>query len=145
MTIELLMQPKGSNQCGQHVMAMLTKLEVNEVIKLYGTDNSTNPRMHIKVLNELGYIHSGHIKVDNRKKDVLKPIHDVGTAFIRIKFGNSSNGHIMLYKDGKVYDSSNGVYDSIEHMLNDYNDRHSRKVRINYYILIYGKDNNYKL
>lgn len=134
---ELLMQPKGSNQCGQHTMAMLTKKSVNEIITLYGTDNATRPTQHMKVLETLGYSHSGVIEVDNRKKNVLQPIHDNGTALIRIKFGSKRTGHIMLYKDGKVYDSCNGIYNSINHMLEDYNSRHYRKVRINYYILVY--------
>lgn len=136
MTTQLLIQPIGSSQCGQHAMSMLTGESLEKIFELYGTKGGTTPFKHKRVLDALGYKHSGKVDVDNRKKDVLKPIIDNGTALIRIKFGTRKSGHVMLYKDGKVYDSSRGVFNSIDSMLTDYNfDYHN--VRISYYILIY--------
>lgn len=136
MTTQLLIQPKGSSQCGQYAMAMLTGESLETIFELYGTKGSTTPFKHKRVLDTLGYKHSGKVDVDNRKKDVLKPIIDNGAALIRIKFGARRSGHVMLYKDGKVYDSSRGIFNSIDDMLTDYNsNRHN--VRVSYYILIY--------
>lgn len=133
MAIELLIQPKSSDQCGQHVMAMLTNRSIEEIFELYGTRGATNMRLHERVLNELNIKHSKTKKVDNRKKDAIK---NIGNGLVRIKYGQRKMGHVVLYYNGKVYDSSNGLFNGLEHMLRYYNNKFNSRVLVSHYLEI---------
>lgn len=125
MTIELLIQPKCSNQCSQHAVAMYSKRSLNEVFKAFGTDRATNLNILISALDKLEIENKGILKVDNRKK---KMIQNFGNGFIRIQYGQRKMGHLMLYFNGKIYDSSNGIFDSLDSMLEFYNGRIKTKI-----------------
>lgn len=54
--MRLLLQPKGSNLCGQTSMAMIFGITLDAAIELYGSRASTRTKQHVEVLRGHGYV-----------------------------------------------------------------------------------------
>ena len=92
-----------SLQCGQAVLAMLTDLSVEEIIKQCGTDRETTLAQMKKVLtnNEISF--SKQRKIAETKAD-LPPI-----ALLSLETPRC--WHWSLYYKGTFYDPEHGVMD----------------------------------
>ena len=87
--------------CGQAILAMLTGLSFDEIVKLMGKACSMSKV--IEALDYYGIVHSDKMiyKID---KDSLLP----KCCIINVK------GHMLLYFNGKFYDSYEGILDSFK-------------------------------
>lgn len=92
-----------SLQCGQAVLAMLTDLPVEEIIKQCGTDRETTLAQMKKVLTENGISYSKERKIAETKAD-LPPI-----ALLSLETPRC--WHWSLYYKGTFYDPEHGVMD----------------------------------
>lgn len=131
--MDLIRQPKGSKLCGQSTIAMLAGITLDESIKLFGHETSTYFKDYTRVLDKLGISYAKKQKVDNRKKWSLPK-----KAIVRVQYVGRKAGHVVAYEDGKFYDTSNGIYNSLEDMMTSYKSRHSCRVRIDWYMEILG-------
>lgn len=135
MTIQFIRQPKGSNQCAQHAVAMYTRKDLNDIFKAYGTEKATNMQLTESALRKLNVDFESTMKIDNRKK---KMISELENCLIRIEYGNRKLGHLVLKYEGKIYDSGAGVFDGINDMLDYYNNYRQIKTRMTHVIKLHG-------
>ena len=103
--MELIWQEKGTKNCGQICVAMITGFPLNEVEELYGHNSYTNMVDAKGILEGLGYTVGDIVKVDNRKKYELPRL-----AFVRICRHGRKYGHFVVHYDGKFYNSTEGIY-----------------------------------
>lgn len=106
--MKLVRQEKGSRNCGQCTVAMLTDTDLNTVISMYGHNSTSTFREAKVVLNELGKQVGSTIKIDNRKNTVFP-----NRAMIRISKHGKSVGHFIALDNDIIYCPYNGKFNSV--------------------------------
>ena len=87
--------------CGQAVLAMLSDIEVGEIIKLCGTERETTLKTMKEVLNELG------IAFSSQRVEVSSLSELPSVALLSLE--TPKCWHWSLYFHGKFYDPEYGV------------------------------------
>lgn len=101
MNIKKLIQPKGTNQCGQAIIAMLGNTTIQAAIKIMETTGCTNTKDIIQALSKLG-LKVGSDKLLHIPKNWIKPEF----CIVHIGFGNHWKKHWTLWNgpEGYFYD-----------------------------------------
>lgn len=95
----LLTQPENSRSCGQHCIAMITGLPLEEVIAAVGHDRGTYTKDVIRGFNALG------LKVPiSRLKPIRKNAVLPQRCILKIKWLGHKRGHWVAYENGMIYD-----------------------------------------
>ena len=87
--------------CGQAVIAMISGVDVYEVIKLAGTDRETTLFDMRRLLERFGFV------LSDERKQAFKLGDLPGTALLSLE--TPKCWHWSLYAGGKVYDPEYGV------------------------------------
>lgn len=127
--LKLIKQGNNTKTCGQCTTAMLLGITIEESIKLYGHETTSNMREAKKVIEKFNFKAGNIVKIDNRKKWNLPKM-----AFVRVCITTKRVGHFIAYKDGVFYDPSRGIFNSKEELLANYNNGNSRKWRFSHYM-----------
>lgn len=90
-------------QCGQAVLAMLSGVSVEEIIKTVGTDRETDLKMMFSALDAFG------IEYEKTRVPVTKREELPNICFLSLETPRC--WHWSLYRDGKFYDPEHGVLD----------------------------------
>lgn len=93
-----------SLQCGQAVLAMLTDLSVEEIIRQCGTDRETTLSQMKAVLNNNGIVFENERKIANKKDDL--------PHIALLSLETPRCWHWSLYFEGTFYDPEHGVLDN---------------------------------
>lgn len=103
--MKLILQPDGSNVCGQSVVAMLMNISLVEAIIRFGHVRGTSP-------NELFYHLNRHFDMDtNRLTRINKKKALPSLCIVRICWDDVKSGsHWVIYNKGTIYDSCFGKY-----------------------------------
>lgn len=133
--MELIRQPKNSYLCGQSSIATIAGITLEESIKVYGHNKSTNMPQHKKALESLGFSTGKLIKADNRKSYNLPHL-----SIVRLEKIGRNMGHLVVHCDGKFYDPAEGVFNSKDELLSYYS-KFRGKWRIRHYMEV-TKSNN---
>lgn len=122
----LVIQPPRSKICGQCAMAMITGVDVAEIVsqtELHpsgGTSISTRD----KVLREHFEEVVTKWDVDNRKAIDLS-----GKGLLMLQYGRSMSGHALAFREGKIYDPAGRFYASLKELRECYK-RRGYKIRV---------------
>ena len=95
------MQPKGTNQCGQAVIAMLGNISIKEAIKIMGTRGCTRTKHILQALEKIG-LKTGSDRLLRIPKNWSKPM----LCIVHIGFGNHWKKHWTLWNgyEDRFYD-----------------------------------------
>lgn len=99
--MNLVLQPAGSNQCGQACVAMVAGVSIEKVIGAIGHRHSTKTREIVAALKALG------VECDPRLKRFKNPLLELRTmkiAIIKVRFNGRLMGHWVVWNDGKILD-----------------------------------------
>ena len=90
-------------QCGQAVLAMATGIDVNEIVKLCGTENETDLKTMRRVFTHFGIsVGNGRISVSQKEQLPKAALLSLETP---------KCWHWSLYANGKFYDPEYGLID----------------------------------
>ena len=92
MRIKKVTQPKGTNQCGQAIIAMLGNISIQEAIKIMGTAGLTRTKHLLLALKFLG-LKVGSPKLLRIPRGWIKP----ELCVVHIQFGNHWKKHWTLW------------------------------------------------
>jgi len=127
--MDLIYQPKNSKSCGQHCVAMITGLDIEQVYELFGHKHGTTFKMVSDVFKKLGYSYS-------RKKPVVyhyqKELPDI--CMLLITWDENKKGHWVVYNKGEIYCPGDGVYAYSQKSFGE------RKGKTNHYLFVGPKD-----
>jgi len=90
--ITKVMQPKGSNLCGQAIIAMLGNIDIQEAIKLMEKTGGTRTKDIIQALNKIGLKAASH-KLIRIPKNWKKPM----LCIVHLGFGKHWKKHWTLW------------------------------------------------
>jgi len=97
-------QPEGSKSCGQHCVAMIAGISVEESIAAFGHDKGTRRKAVIEVLKKLG--------LNPGKKAyrfiLQKQLPELCMLIIK---WDKKGSHWVVYNNGKIYCPLYGVFD----------------------------------
>ena len=101
MNIKKLMQPKGTNQCGQTIVAMLGNITIEEAVKIMGKTGCTRTKDVIQALEKIG-LKAGSDRLLRIPKNWIKP----ELCIVHIGFGKHWKKHWTLWngQEGCFYD-----------------------------------------
>jgi len=95
--LKMIMQPEGSNLCGQACVAMLLGISLDESIKLIGKRGKTRTRDLVTALKAKG--------CDCGTRLIRGDF--IGDCIIKMTF-TRTHSHWIIFYEGKFYDPSNG-------------------------------------
>ncbi len=134
--ISHLLQPKGSNQCGQTCVAMLLGTSVEKACELVGTKGKTETFQLVHALRE------GGVRCADRRYRCRfhYDLPSIAILFGRVyAYGEFTPkcAHWMLWYNHQILDPEGVVPRvAIEELRHDYN------IRLTSYLCIYGKKSN---
>lgn len=102
MDIKLVLQPPGVQCCGQACCAMLTGMELEDVCREIGHSHASYTREIVKFLRSHGYDCPDKL----RRLKTGEPLPD--PCIIKMRIGDRTVGHVVVYHDGVCYDPSLG-------------------------------------
>lgn len=92
MIIKKVIQPKGTNQCGQAIIAMLGNISIQEAIKIMGTAGLTRTKHLLIALKILG-LKVGSDRLLRIPRGWIKP----ELCVVHIQFGSHWKKHWTLW------------------------------------------------
>jgi hypothetical protein len=101
-------QPKGSQTCGQHCVAMVCGITVDESLAFFNKKAKTKAiDLYDAILKATRFT----AMVDSRLKRyrAAKPLPPL--AILRVQWIGHRAGHWVVYNNGEIYDPLLGVYD----------------------------------
>lgn len=104
--MELVLQPPGSNKCGQACVAMVAGVTLKKSIKAFGLQHATNLYAMRNALKKLGFESAEKYKSFGKKEKRLP-----GTCILRLKWPGRRIGHCVVYHQRQVYDPATGTTD----------------------------------
>lgn len=99
----ILLQPKGSNLCGQSCVAMVCGFTLDQSISLVGKRGLTKTKDLTPVINQFYNTNSCLTR--------LKKIEDLPTQGLLKVTWKSKGSHWVLIRDGFIYDPAFGCLD----------------------------------
>ena len=105
--MKLLLQPVGSNCCGQACVAMICGITLEQSIQLLGTKGKTNTAQLIEALREHGYTPFWGLTCIARGKI----LHE-GLVIVKFKLKNQNWAHWVVLETAEnlYYDPATGVH-----------------------------------
>lgn len=91
--MELVVQPKGSNLCGQACVAMILACSLQEAIALVGKKGKTYTRDLLRAM-----------KVEQRRLKTWKSENVNGLLLARVLWNDKKRRHWVVVNEGVVYD-----------------------------------------
>ena len=92
MKVIKITQPKGSNQCGQAIIAMLGNISIHQATKIIGKTGCTRTKDIIQALEKIG-LKAGSDRLLHIPKNWIKP----RVCLVHIGFGNHWKKHWTLW------------------------------------------------
>lgn len=117
--IKLVKQPKDSVICGHCSVAMITEIDIQEVIDAVGIDEryggGSTVEMQQEYLLAKGYTFTEKSWMDNRKAIDLS-----GKGIVCITDRGHNWGHAMAFENGEIYDPMGKVFADVKEMKKFY-------------------------
>lgn len=101
---EHLLQPRGSNLCGQTCVAMLAETTLEKAILLVGKKGLTRPKDLIQALQKTGFLARGPV-LRLASTTVALPEN----AILNYHWKGRSNGHWIVRWQGENFDPEGGT------------------------------------
>jgi hypothetical protein len=102
--MKLVRQPKGSNLCGQAVVAMLTGVTLDEAVKSMHTRGTTRTRQLIDALSGTGIVPSERLHRFHLAHATL-----LRNAILKMHWKGRYKSHWVLLCDDQIFDPEYGV------------------------------------
>jgi len=96
--MQLLQQPKHSNTCGHHCVAMITGYPLYDVVLRIGHVQGTSAKAITKVLNVYGYDVGQTIRIKSFEENLP------ALCMLTIHFERAKHTHWVVYNEGAIYD-----------------------------------------
>lgn len=104
---EHLLQPRGSNLCGQTCVAMLTETTLEKAILLVGKKGLTRPKDLIQALQKTGFLARGPVILSASADIHCHPLPE--NAILNYHWEGRSNGHWIVRWQGENFDPEGGT------------------------------------
>jgi len=105
MKVKLVKQEPGTSICGHCCVAMISNVELDKVIELFGHQHSTRTKEVHNVLKKLGI--KSNDKLTRKKSSNNFP----DSCILKITYDwRKNNGHWIYYKDNNCYDPVGYIY-----------------------------------
>lgn len=104
--MNLIMQPEGSNLCGQSCVAMVAGVSLKQSIATFGKRGKTKTRDLVRALAAL------KVQCGNHLTRISKNIHPPASCIMNMRWKDSqgrSHGHWIVRHQGKYYDPAYGI------------------------------------
>lgn len=101
--MQLLRQPKGSRTCGQHCVAIVSGITIDESVRRFGHKHGTKTKELIAVLCDLGFITTPKLI---RLSPCQKLPH---LCILKVRWAKGS--HWVVYNNGIIMDPAHGLYE----------------------------------
>lgn len=109
--MNLVLQPPGSNKCGQACVAMVAGVTLKQSLKAYGLQHATTLYATRNALKKLGFTPAEKLQAFGKKESKLPE-----TCLLMLRWPKRNLGHWVVYHDGQVYDPA-GYIDTWEVFL----------------------------
>ena len=125
--ITLVRQPTGSRQYGHACLSMITKISIEDIVKVVGHDHSTKVKELISILRVLGHEPSDKL-IRVSKKRGLPDVAILITRYSGIKRGN---WHWVVLYNKHIYDPLQWYPIPYEHYIKEWDAQVTSYIKIN--------------
>lgn len=99
--MKIVLQPEGSEQCGQACVAMAAGVSLKRAIKAVGHSRGTDTKDLVFALHKLGVVCASRLVRISRKRPNIPPR---ALVHINVVHEQRDDSHWMLNWDGKIID-----------------------------------------
>lgn len=104
MRVKIKIQPRGSNQCGQYCLSMLTNVKPETIMGTKVGKGATSTAQLVSFIRSFQFVCARKLKRINKLTNLPK------LCILNYRYKGRSMGHWVLYYNGTVYDPAMGKY-----------------------------------